>query len=153
LEEEEWQRLRSEMISICSGCHSRSFAENQLRQADSMIREADRLMAQGIEIVAGLYRDGILKKPKNYPYAYPDLLTFHDAPTKIEQELFLMFLKHRMRTFQGAFHINPDYTLWYGWSEMVRDLTSIREQAETLRRVSGKLPGETGRRTGGEGPG
>jgi hydroxylamine dehydrogenase len=153
LEEEEWRRLRSEMISICSGCHSRGFAENQLRQADSMIREADRLMAQGIEIVAGLYRDGVLEKPKNYPYAYPDLLTFHDAPTKIEQELFLMFLKHRMRTFQGAFHINPDYTLWYGWSEMVRDLTSIREQAETLRRVSEKLPGETGRRTGGEGPG
>jgi regulator of ribonuclease activity A len=20
-----------------------------------------------------------------------------------------------MRAFQGAFHMNPDYTLWYGW--------------------------------------
>ena len=142
LDEEEWQRLRNEMVSICSNCHSRSFALNELRNADEMIREADRLMAEGIETVAGLYRDGVLRKPEEYPYAYPDLLTFHDAPTKIEQELFLMFLKHRMRTFQGAFHINPDYTLWYGWSEMVRDLTTIREEAEALRRAAGKKPPE-----------
>ncbi|HET55714.1 MAG TPA: cytochrome C, partial [Ignavibacteria bacterium] len=41
--------------------------------------------------------------------------------------------KHRMRTFQGAFHANPDYSLWYGWSEMVRDLTKIKEAAESMR--------------------
>lgn len=37
-----------------------------------------------------------------------------------------------MRTFQGAFHGNPDYALWYGWSEMVRDLAEIKEMAEDL---------------------
>jgi hydroxylamine dehydrogenase len=64
------------------------------------------------------------------------LLTFHDVPTVIEQKLFLMFLKHRMRTFQGAFHANPDYALWYGWSEMQRDLTEIQTMAEELRMSS-----------------
>ena len=44
-----------------------------------------------------------------------------------------MFLKHRMRTFQGTFHANPDYALWYGWSEMTRDLTEIKRIAEELR--------------------
>jgi hypothetical protein len=44
-----------------------------------------------------------------------------------------MFLEHRMRTFQGAFHNNPDYSLWYGWSEMQRDLTEIKEKAAELR--------------------
>ena len=44
-----------------------------------------------------------------------------------------MHLEHRMRTFQGAFHNNPDYSLWYGWSEMVQDLTEIRTLAEELR--------------------
>ena len=68
---------------------------------------------------------------KRYPF--PDLLTFHDAPTPIEQKLFLMFLKHRMRTFQGTFHANPDYAIWYGWSEMVRDLSEINTRAEELR--------------------
>ena len=88
-----------------------------------MIREADRLLAEAIREVASLYEDGILKKPENYAYPYPDLLAFHDAPTTIEQRLFLMFLKHGMRTFQVTFHTNPDYALWYGWSEMVQDLT------------------------------
>jgi hydroxylamine dehydrogenase len=75
----------------------------------------------------------MLPKPKNYATAFPDLLTFHDAPTVIEQKLFVMFLEHRMRTFQGTFHANPDYALWYGWSEMQRDLTEIRALAAEMR--------------------
>jgi hypothetical protein len=98
-----------------------------------MIKEADRLMAEAIQIIAGLYKDGILKKPENYAYPFPDLLTFHDAPTPIEQELFVMFLEHRMRTFQGTFHANPDYALWYGWSEMQRSLSKIKHEAQELR--------------------
>ena len=68
---------------------------------------------------------------------FPDLLTFHDAPTPTEQRLFEMHLKHRMRAFQGAFHNNPDYALWYGWGELVRDLTAIRAMAEELRAEAG----------------
>ncbi len=45
-----------------------------------------------------------------------------------------MHLKHRMRAFQGVFHANPDYALWYGWSEMQRDLTEIKAMAVELRR-------------------
>jgi len=44
-----------------------------------------------------------------------------------------MFLEHRMRTFQGTFHANPDYALWYGWSEMQRDLTEIKEMAADIK--------------------
>ena len=66
--------------------------------------------------------------------AFPDLLTFHDAPTAVEQKLFVMFLEHRMRAFQGTFHANPDYALWYGWSEMQRDLTEIKTIAAEMRR-------------------
>jgi hypothetical protein len=80
-----------------------------------------------------LYKDGLLTKPSTYAYAFPDLLTFHDAPTVIEQKLFVMFLEHRMRAFQGSFHGNPDYALWYGWSEMQRDLTEIKTLAKELR--------------------
>jgi len=42
-----------------------------------------------------------------------------------------MYLEHRMRTFQGTFHASPDYAMWYGWSEMQRDLTEIKELATT----------------------
>ncbi len=49
-----------------------------------------------------------------------------------------MFLEHRMRGFQGAFHMNPDYSFWYGWSAMKRDLTEIEELAAQMRRNAGK---------------
>jgi cytochrome c553 len=131
--QEDWQKERDKMVKICNQCHSVNFAKAELDKGDQMIREADRLMAEGLRIVGDLYKDGILKKPMKYIHAQADLLTFHDAPTVIEQKLFLMFLKHRMRTFQGAFHANPDYALWYGWSEMVRDVTEIKGRAAELR--------------------
>lgn len=135
LTQDDWQNERNKMVKTCNQCHSINFAKAELAKGDRMIKEADRLMAEAIHIVAALYKDGILKKPENYAYAFPDLLTFHDAPTHIEQQLFVMFLKHRMRTFQGTFHANPDYALWYGWSEMTRDLTEMKEMAENLRRT------------------
>jgi len=134
LTQEDWQRERDKMLNTCNQCHSANFAKQQLEYGDDMIRNADHLMAEGIRVVALLYKDGILPKPANYQYAFPNLLTFHDAPTVIEQKLFVMYLEHRMRTFQGTFHASPDYALWYGWSEMQRDLTEIKELAEEMRR-------------------
>jgi hydroxylamine dehydrogenase len=133
LTQEDWQKKRDQMLAICNKCHSGNFAREQLAQGDNMIQEADKLMAEAIRVVAGLYQDGLLKKPASYASAFPDLLTFHDAPTVIEQKLFVMFLEHRMRAFQGTFHANPDYALWYGWSEMRRDLTEIKAGAAELR--------------------
>jgi hypothetical protein len=40
-----------------------------------------------------------------------------------------------MRAFQGTSHNNPDYALWYGWSELQRDLTEINAAAEELRKA------------------
>jgi hypothetical protein len=134
LTQEDWQRERDKMLKTCNQCHSANFAKQQLQAGDDMIREADRVMAHAIRIIAGLYRDGILEKPKNYAYPFPNLLTFHDAPTVVEQKLFVMYLEHRMRTFQGTFHASPDYALWYGWSEMQRDMTEIKELAAQMRR-------------------
>jgi hypothetical protein len=133
LTQEDWQKQRDKMLKTCNGCHSINFAKAELEKGDQMIKAADALMAEAIRIVAGLYKDGLLAKPESYAYPFPDLLTFHDAPTAIEQTLFVMFLEHRMRTFQGTFHANPDYALWYGWSEMRRDLTEIKRGAEELR--------------------
>ncbi|MBN1421897.1 MAG: cytochrome C [Planctomycetes bacterium] len=133
LTQEAWEAERSRMKRTCSLCHSGSFADGELKKADGMIRRADGLMAEAIRIVAGLYEDGVIPKPYEAKYAYPDLLTFNEAGTEIEGRLFQMFLKHRMRAFQGSFHANPDYAFWYGWSEMRADLTAIREEAKRMR--------------------
>jgi hypothetical protein len=138
LTQEEFDAERAKLMNACSQCHSENFAKAEMAKGDDMIREADFLLAQAIREVAGLYKDGVLPKPKEYAYAFPDLLTFHDAPTPIEQKLFVMHLEHRMRAFQGTFHANPDYALWYGWSEMKRDLTEIKEMAAELRHAKKK---------------
>jgi len=123
LTQEDWQRERDKMIKTCNQCHSVNFAKQQLQQGDDMTKNADHLMAEAIHIVADLYKDGVLPKPANYAY-----------PTVVEQKLFVMYLEHRMRTFQGTFHASPHYTLWYGWSEMQRDLTEIKELSAQMRR-------------------
>lgn len=133
LTQEEFDASRKQMVETCQKCHAPAFVATQFKNSEDLIREADHLMAEAIRTVAALYQDGVLQKPKDYAFAFPDLLTFHDAPTVPEQKLFVMFLEHRMRTFQGAFHNSPDYALWYGWSEMVRDLTEIKEAAADLR--------------------
>ncbi len=155
LDEASWQKERDRMLGVCNRCHSGNFAKEQLAAGDDMIREVDAQMAEAIRIVAGLYKDGVLAKPSGYAAAFPDLLTFHDAPTVVEQKLCVMFLEHRMRAFQGTFHANPDYALWYGWSEMRRDLTEIRALAEEMRRVnaaaksgSGKPPANSAKSKG-----
>ena len=134
LDQASWQKERDKMIKTCGNCHSEKFAIGELEKGDKMIRDIDHLMAEAIKTIAGLYKDGIIPKPTSYAYAFPDLLTFHDAPTSIEQKLFVMYLEHRMRAFQGTFHANPDYAIWYGWSELQRDLTEIKEQAADLRK-------------------
>ena len=133
LTQEAFDKEREKLLDACSQCHSDKFAKSELAKGDDLIKRADHLLAKAIRIIASLYKDGILNKPESYAYPFPDLLTFHDAPRPIEHVLFVMHLKHRMRTFQGAFHNNPDYALWYGWSEMVRDLAEIEEMAEELR--------------------
>ena len=87
LTQEAWQKERDLMIRTCNGCHSANFARAEMEKGDRMIRESDRLFSEAIRTVAALYKDGTLPKPKEYAYAFPDLLTFHDAPTAIEQKL------------------------------------------------------------------
>jgi len=137
LSAEEWQAERDRMLKTCSRCHSSQFARVNLENADAMIKEADRLMAKGIDLVAGLYHDGIIQ-PQPGKLAYPDVLTFYDAITPIEQKLYVMFLEHRMRTFQGAFHNNPDYVTWYGLAELKKDVVEMTRDAHEMRRQKGK---------------
>ncbi len=140
LTEEAWRAEREKMIKTCSECHSEKYVRKQLEMGDSIMQKADRLMAEAIETVAGLYKDGIVKKPANYAFAYPDFLYFMQTGggdikklSYINQVLLQMYIKHRMRSFQAFFHVNPDYAYWYGWEMMVKDLGEINELAETMR--------------------
>jgi hydroxylamine dehydrogenase len=142
LTEEDWQNERNKMIQTCAKCHSKAYGATQLKAGDDMMKKADHLMAQAIHIVAALYEEGIIEKPVEYEYAYPDFWYFMrtngtsmDHLSHIDQVLFEMYMKHRMRTYQGCYHVNPDYAYWYGWAMMTKDLGEIQELDHLLRKA------------------
>lgn len=130
---EDWQRERDKMVQACSQCHTTTYAKTELEKGDTLIRESDALLAEGIRIVADLYKDGILQKPEGYAVAFPQLLTWKHAPNPAEDKLFTMFLHHRPNMFLGAFHNNPEYPANYGLGAMLDDLNQIRTISAGLR--------------------
>jgi hydroxylamine dehydrogenase len=139
-----WDKERNKMLKTCTQCHSKSYAKEQLDMGDSILGKTDRLMAEAIETVAALYKEGIIEKPASYPFNYPFLLTFMhtnganwnedlDKLSHIDQILVRMYMKHRMRAYQAFFHVNHDYAYWYGWNMMTEDLGEVKELARTMR--------------------
>ena len=138
LTKEEFDKERGKFVAICQQCHSPNFVKENFKNADQMGKESDKLFSEAISIVGDLYEKGIIKQKLGQPFAYPDLLTFYDVDTKIEETLYEMFMDHRMKTFQGSFHMNPDYTTWYGYAKMKKDLVEIREMASDMQKKAGK---------------
>ena len=133
----EWNAPREEMIAVCSDCHSEKFARISLEEGDRMLREADRVYAESVETVAALHRDGILPEPdyiEELPsYPYPDVLRFYDQSHTIEEDLWVMWMKYRMRCFQSAFHTNADQEQWYGWGPLKETAVKIKSEDRSLR--------------------
>ncbi len=134
LDKKSWDTERAKMESTCQKCHSADFVKQNLKNADLMIKSSDKILAEAIDIIAGLYRDKIIKKQTNQAtFPYPDLLTFYEVRTPIEEVLYEMFMDFRMKTYQAAFHIMPDYTTWYGYAKMKESLVEIKGMAEQMR--------------------
>lgn len=130
---EDWQKERNKIEKTCNQCHSINFVRAELEKDEMALRQADSLMAEAVCIVASLYRDGIITKPKDYAYVFPDLLKLPDEPTMIEKRLYNMFYEHRMKAFHGSFYSNPDYVNWYGLTNMKKELTVIRILEREMR--------------------
>ncbi len=131
---EDFDRLREKQIGICRECHGESMVRERFGIYDGVLREADRVLAEAIRIVAGLYRDGLIEPREGAPVkGYPFVLDFYEVDTAVEQELYLMYEEYRMRTYQGAFHENWDYMHWEGWGMMRKSLVKIRDMAKAMR--------------------
>lgn len=129
---EEFNQLRAQMKHNCNTCHSAKFVDAHFNAADDIIKSADHEFAKAISAVQGLYQDGILKKPEGWAFA-PDLLQYYEARSHVEQELYLIMLEYRQRTFQGAFHASNDYMHWYGWAPLKSAVNNILEESKNLR--------------------
>jgi hypothetical protein len=134
----DWKRERDKMIDTCSSCHTRKFSVDELAKGDALLREADKIMASAINVVADLYRDGVIKnKPANlsgYVKDFPQVLGFHsDKLSPPEQKLFRMFLDVRPNMYMAAYHNNPEFPIYMGYGEMTASLNEIKLLASEMR--------------------
>ena len=131
---ESFDALREKQITTCRKCHAESMVRERFVIYDQVLREADRIFAKAIKLVAGLYQDGLIKQREGTPVVgYPFVLDFYDVNTAIEQKLFFMYEEYRNRTYQGAFHDNWDYMHWEGYSKMRKTLVEMEEKAAEMR--------------------
>jgi len=134
LTEEAFSAERKAMVTTCKECHSETYVTKSLENSDQMIKAADQIFAEAIELVAKLYKDKILTSTTNEAtFPYPDLLTFYEVNSPIEELLYKMFMDFRMKTYQASFHLMPDYTTWYGLAEMKETLVEIKDIDNHLR--------------------
>ncbi len=134
LTEEAFNTERDAMVTTCKECHSENYVMLNMENADQMIKAADEIFAEAIELIAKLYQDGILKPTTNQAtFPYPDLLTFYEVDSHLEELLYEMFMDFRMKTYQASFHLMPDYTTWYGLAKMKETLVKMKELDNHLR--------------------
>ena len=143
ISKEEQERRREEMLGVCTGCHSRRFAQEQLENADQVKEAGFKLMEEGKESIQEIAKEGLL---------YPSVAERMPHPTEgrtlvladpqlyigtsyIERLFFTMFKFHSIRVWKSGYHFSPAYTHGYGWTEMQLDLIDIKEEADKLREL------------------
>jgi len=75
ISKEEQERRREEMLSVCTGCHSRRFAQEQLENADQVKEAGFKLMEEGKESIQEIAKGGLL---------YPSVVERMPHPTEAE---------------------------------------------------------------------
>ncbi len=140
---EEEEKKREVMIGVCTGCHSRRFATEQLENADRVKEEGFRLLESGKEPIHKMEKEGLL---------YPSIAERMPHPTEgralvladpqlyvgtsdIERLFFTMFKFHNIRVWKSGYHFSPSYAHGYGWTDMQLDLIDIKEEANRLREL------------------
>jgi Seven times multi-haem cytochrome CxxCH/PKD domain len=157
--ESERATRRSRMLAVCDDCHSSNWAAHNLDLADQIKTDVDELLWDPVMRIRGLWYDGLLdpmpeNRPPNPAYAAagPNFVNggyvlvlggqqLYGDTSQIEQAFFTTYKYDHVSTFKGAYHINPDYSHWYGWSRVNQDRDIVAGQEAALRR--GLDPGFT----------
>ena len=142
---------RAKMIEICSRCHSRKFAEQDLANADAIRKQSRALVAEAEKIIWDLADRGLLDPMPSdrppHPLRGTTLVTdsqmLYEDTSHIERLFFKMKKYSLAKTIKGAYHQNPAYTHWYGNAELKMDLVDIRAEARRLEQAGGQHPAVT----------
>lgn len=147
---EDFLREREKMVALCMSCHSERFARHKLASADAVKIASDAIAFEGIKVLRGLYRDGLLNPmPKDRPAnplspgnQFPGeawWLTGHqlyEQTSAIEAKFFRMYKFDLVHAWKGSYHFAPDWVHWHGNAPLKLDLSEILGEENTLRRLN-----------------
>ncbi len=144
ISERDFTLNRDKMVVLCGGCHARAFARRNLEAADEIKADVDALLWDPVLRIRGLWWDGLLdpmptNRAPNPNFGQALVLggqQLYGGTSAIEQLFFYTYKYDHVNTFKGAYHINPDYSHWFGWSEVNQDLDLIKGEESKLRRLA-----------------
>lgn len=140
----EFEIKRDKMVVLCGDCHARAFARTNLEGADEIKADVDTLLWDPVLRIRGLWWDRLLdpmpeNRPPNPNFGQSLVLggqQLYGGTSAIEQLFFTTYKYDHVSTFKGAYHVNPDYSHWYGWSRVNQDRDLIRGEESRLRRLA-----------------
>lgn len=132
----DYQNERYRLTNVCRGCHAPAFVREQLDGRDRVLREADRLCADAVREVAGLFEAGLL--PPGANGRFPDVVVGPRSGSALERRLAAMLFEDRARLLATAFHMSPRYVTWR--AALARDLEEIRRLVAEARRTGRPPP-------------
>jgi hydroxylamine dehydrogenase len=141
--QDEFTAKRAKMTSICGQCHAAGFVEKNLEGADQIKADVDTLLWDPVMRVRGLWYDGLLdpmpvdRAPN--PLFGPNLVLggqqLYGGTSAVEQLFFNTYKYDHVNTFKGAYHLNPDYSHWFGWARVNVDRDLVKGEEAKLRRL------------------
>jgi hypothetical protein len=142
ISESDFDLNRDKMVALCGDCHARAFARRNLEGADEIKADVDTLLWDPVMRIRGLWWDGLLDPMPENRAPNPNIgqalvlggQQLYGGTSAIEQLFFYTYKYDHVNTFKGAYHINPDYSHWFGWSEVNQDLDLIKGEESKLRR-------------------
>lgn len=125
---------------VCGQCHTRNFSDEHLLTADLIHENTKKLQMEAWDAVRAM---AILSRlhvnPSQRPgnpetgttglYGANMVMRNLDV---IETTYFQLMKYSNVKTWKGAYHLNPDYTHWYGWQELQMHMDDIFAEATDL---------------------
>jgi hypothetical protein len=122
------EEARSDMITVCTQCHSPRWAKNYLDRLDmTMLHYNEEYFAPVTTVINALYADGVLTE-------WP---VFDE---EIEWYFYEFWHHEGRRARMGASMMGPDYAWWHGFYDLKRTYQHIMHLAETAREKSHGSP-------------
>ena len=103
-----WQEKRERMLTVCTNCHGRTFAEGHFYQFDGLVNLYDGKFAKPATDIMNIVREQkLLENPASFA-------------NKIEWTYWELWHHEGRRARHGASMMGPDYTWWHGIYEVAQ---------------------------------